>query len=148
MKIKQKLDTLVQKIVDAVSGNGVMQEENTADGTAKAFEPMPDIALQAAEESIVLLKNINNTLPVKADEVISVFGRCQIDYFYVGYGSGGDVNAPYQVNLIKGFKNCNTNIYSPVLNLYEIGVKKILSVTASGVTGLCAFQKWSWRKEL
>lgn len=119
MKIKQKLDTLVQKIVDAVSGNGVMQEENTADGTAKAFEPMPDIALQAAEESIVLLKNINNTLPVKADEVISVFGRCQIDYFYVGYGSGGDVNAPYQVNLIKGFKNCNTNIYSPVLNLYE-----------------------------
>ncbi len=119
MKIKQKLDTLVQKIVDAVSGNGVMQEENTADGTARAFEPMPDIALKAAEESIVLLKNINNTLPVKADEVISVFGRCQIDYFYVGYGSGGDVNAPYQVNMIKGLKDCNANIYSPVLNLYE-----------------------------
>lgn len=119
MKIKQKLDTLVQKIVDAVSGNGVMQEENTADGTARAFEPMPDIALKAAAESIVLLKNINNTLPVKADEVISVFGRCQIDYFYVGYGSGGDVNAPYQVNLIKGLKDCNANIYSPVLNLYE-----------------------------
>ena len=75
MKIKQKLDTLVQKIVDAVSGNGVMQEENTADGTARAFEPMPDIALKAAEESIVLLKNINNTLPVKDDEVISVFGK-------------------------------------------------------------------------
>lgn len=119
MKIKQKLDTLVQKIVDAVSGNGVMQEENTADGTARAFEPMPDIALKAAEESIVLLKNINNTLPVKADEVISVFGRCQIDYFYVGYGSGGDVNAPYQVNMIKGLKESNANIYSPVLNLYE-----------------------------
>lgn len=119
MKIKQKLDTLVQKIVDAVSGNGVMQEENTADGTARAFEPMPDIALKAAEESIVLLKNINNTLPVKDDEVISVFGRCQFDYFYVGYGSGGDVNAPYQVNLIKGLKESNANIYSPVLNLYE-----------------------------
>lgn len=119
MKIKQKLDTLVQKIVDAVSGNGVMQEENTADGTARAFEPMPDIALKAAEESIVLLKNTNSTLPVKADEVISVFGRCQIDYFYVGYGSGGDVNAPYQVNLIKGLKDSNANIYSPVLNLYE-----------------------------
>lgn len=119
MKIKQKLDTLVQKIVDAVSGNGVMQEENTADGTARVFEPMPDIALKAAEESVVLLKNINNTLPVKDDEVISVFGRCQIDYFYVGYGSGGDVNAPYQVNMIKGLKDCNANIYSPVLNLYE-----------------------------
>lgn len=119
MRIKQKLDTLVQKIVDAVSGNGVMQEENTADGTARAFEPIPDIALKAAEESVVLLKNINNTLPVKDDEVISVFGRCQIDYFYVGYGSGGDVNAPYQVNMIKGLKDCNANIYSPVLNLYE-----------------------------
>lgn len=124
MKIKQKLDTLVQKIVDAVSGNGVMQEENTADGTARAFEPMPDIALKAAEESIVLLKNINNTLPVKDDEVISVFGRCQFDYFYVGYGSGGDVNAPYQVNLIKGLKESNANIYSPVLNLYEVWCEK------------------------
>lgn len=119
MNIKQKIDTLIQKVIDKVSGNGVMQEENTADGAAKAFEPMPDVALKAAEESVVLLKNINNTLPVQDNEMISVFGRCQIDYFYVGYGSGGDVHAPYQVNMIDGLKARNVNIYAPVLNLYE-----------------------------
>lgn len=119
MNIKQKLDTLVKKIIDAVSGNGVMQEENTVSGEISAFEHMPAAVLRAAEESIVLLKNINNTLPVKSDEIISVFGRCQLDYFYVGYGSGGDIKAPYQVNMIDGLKNCNVNIYSPVLKLYE-----------------------------
>lgn len=119
MGIKEKLDALIQKTVDAVSGSGVMQEENTADGAKKAFEPMPPVTLKASEESAVLLKNINDALPVKAEETVSVFGRCQIDYFYVGYGSGGDVNAPYQVSLIDGLKNRKVNIYQPVLSFYE-----------------------------
>ncbi|MGN1202965.1 MAG: glycoside hydrolase family 3 C-terminal domain-containing protein, partial [Eubacterium sp.] len=119
MGIKQRLDTVIQKIVDAVSGSGVMQEESTADGAKKIFDPMPPVAQKSAEESIVLLKNNNGTLPIKDGETVSIFGRCQIDYFYVGYGSGGDVNAPYQVNLIDGLKNNNVNIYLPLLNLYE-----------------------------
>lgn len=119
MNVKQKFDSLVQKIADAVSGNGVMQEENTVNDEMKIFEPMPPVARKASEESIVLLKNNNGALPLRENETVSVFGRCQIDYFYVGYGSGGDVNAPYQVNLIDGLKNNNANIYAPLLDLYE-----------------------------
>ena len=124
MGIKQKIDTLIQKIADKVSGSGVMQDENTVDGKINVFEPMPSVALKASEESIVLLKNKNNTLPIQENETVSIFGRCQIDYFYVGYGSGGDVNAPYLINLVEGFKNCNTNIYSPLLNEYQLWCEK------------------------
>lgn len=119
MNIKQKLESLVRKTVDTVSGSAVMQEENTAQGEKKFFESMPPVALKAAEESAVLLKNKNNTLPLKEGETVSVFGRCQIDYFYVGYGSGGDVNAPYEVNLIDGLKNCGVHLYAPLLTVYE-----------------------------
>ena len=119
MKIRQKFENTVQKIIDSVNGNGVMQEEFTADGEKKVFEPMPPVALKASEESIVLLKNNNSVLPLKKEETVAVFGRCQIDYFYVGYGSGGDVNAPYQINLIDGLKSCDVNIYNPLLELYE-----------------------------
>lgn len=62
---------------------------------------MPDLLRKSAAEGLVLLKN-DGTLPIDPEKTVSVFGRCQLDYFYVGYGSGGDVNPPYLVNLIDG----------------------------------------------
>lgn len=119
MKIKTQFNKLVQKIADKVSNSGVMQEENTAEGKAVVFEAMPPVALKASEESIVLLKNDNDILPIKESDTVAVFGRCQLDYFYVGYGSGGDVIAPYTVNLIDGLKNARVNVYSPLVSIYE-----------------------------
>jgi len=119
MKIKQKIDKLVQTIVDKVTGSGVMQEENSTDGEKFIFEQMPPVALKSAQESIVLLKNENNTLPLKKEQCVSVFGRCQTDYFYVGYGSGGDVNAPYTVNLIDGLKNRHVTLNENLLSIYD-----------------------------
>ncbi len=119
MKLKQKFNSIVQRVIDAVTSSGVMQEENTVDGKKEVFAQMPEAALKAAEESIVLLKNERNILPIKAAETISVFGRCQLDYFYVGYGSGGDVNAPYLVNMIEGLKCAGATVYAPLLELYR-----------------------------
>ncbi len=58
---------------------------------------------QLAAEGIVMLKN-DGTLPLNGKKV-AVFGRCQYDYFYCGYGSGGDVNAPYKVSLADALHN-------------------------------------------
>lgn len=118
MKIKQKVETLIQKIADKVNGNGVMQEENTVTGEKVIFDTMPPVALKASEESVVLLKN-NNALPIRENDTVAVFGRCQIDYFYVGYGSGGDVFAPYNINLIDGLKNNGIKVNSELLSIYE-----------------------------
>ncbi|MCL2398896.1 MAG: glycoside hydrolase family 3 C-terminal domain-containing protein [Defluviitaleaceae bacterium] len=58
---------------------------------------------RAAAEGIVMLKN-DGLLPLSGS-IISVFGRVQYNYFFVGEGSGGDVISPYKINLIEGIKN-------------------------------------------
>ena len=50
--------------------------------------------LEAAQEGIVLLRNEKDTLPLKADEEVAVFGRGQINFIKCGLGSGGSVNEP------------------------------------------------------
>ncbi len=117
MKLKAKFDKLVQSVIDKVTGSGVMQEENGVKGEKLVFDGMPQKARESAVEGTVLLKN-NGVLPIK-DEVVSVFGRCQIDYFYVGYGSGGDVNAPYEINLIDGLRNNGIKLNETLLNTYR-----------------------------
>ena len=51
----------------------------------------------AAVEGGVLLKNEDKMLPIKETEVVSVFGRCQINYYRSGTGSGGAVNVEYVI---------------------------------------------------
>lgn len=62
------------------------------------------IARQCGSEGMVLLKN-NGVLPLKQQEKVAVFGRCQVDTFMVGYGSGGDIHPPYSVNILDGLRN-------------------------------------------
>lgn len=102
------------RVVDLVTGNGLMQEENKAKGDGYAVPGMTEVIRACAAEGIVLLKNEKDTLPLKEDDVVSVFGRCQNDWFYVGYGSGGDVHPPYKVSLMEGLRRggirCNETL--------------------------------------
>ncbi len=59
---------------------------------------------KAVAESVVLLKNDGETLPIKQNETVAIFGRAQIDTYYCGTGSGGMVNIPYLVNIVDGLK--------------------------------------------
>ena len=73
----------------------------------------------AATEGIVLLEN-DGVLPIKKDVKISVFGRVQHDYFYVGYGSGGDVKRPYAISLMAGLTaNPHFNINQQLNETYK-----------------------------
>ncbi|MBK7822251.1 MAG: glycoside hydrolase family 3 C-terminal domain-containing protein [Tessaracoccus sp.] len=55
------------------------------------------LAYQAAVDGVVLLRN-DGALPLEGR--VSVFGRGQVDWMTVGYGSGGDVNAAYTTVLL------------------------------------------------
>ena len=78
------------------------------------------ISRQAASEGIVLLENKNQTLPLKKGEKISLFGRCQIDTYRSGTGSGGAVNVPYAVNALQGLRgNSNIEINEELVTIYE-----------------------------
>lgn len=82
-----------------------------------SLSPCPQtvsLARKAACEGIVLLKNEDNILPLKANTLVSVFGRCQINTFSGGYGSGVGPSADYPpINIIQGFDN------NPVLSYNE-----------------------------
>ena len=116
-KLKQKLGAIAQRVVDWGMGNGLMQEELTADGHDMVTPEVAELARRAGAEGCVLLKN-EGTLPLKAGQPVAVFGRCQLDWFYVGYGSGGDVHPPYRVNLMEGLKNAGIPFDEKVAKTY------------------------------
>lgn len=104
-KLSKWFGKLCQKVIDKATGNGLMQEENVAVGEKHITPGMPEAVQKIAEEGVVLLRNENKILPLQKDTNVAVFGRCQIDWFYVGYGSGGDVHPPYQISLMDGLDN-------------------------------------------
>ncbi len=117
-KLKNQLGKLAQRIIDRAMGNGLMQEETSADGERYMTPGIGELIRQAGAEGCVLLKN-DGALPLNKEKEVAVFGRCQLDWFYVGYGSGGDVNAPYHVDLVDGLRNAGLALNAEVLNAYE-----------------------------
>ena len=114
--LKRLAEQQLQKVINKVTASGLSQDESLALGPRSVTNGMPELARQAAAESCVLLRN-DGTLPLDKDDSIAVFGRCQQDWFYVGYGSGGDVHPPYTVNFMEGLKNAGA--------LYDRGLAQI-----------------------
>ena len=84
---------------------GMLAQGQSHHNPVKTITPgMPELLRQVAAEGAVLLEN--RMLPLKKGTKISVFGRVQCNYFCTGYGSGGDVNAPYTVSLLEGLRKC------------------------------------------
>ena len=117
-KLKNQFGKLAQRIIDSAMGNGLMQEETTAEGERYVTPGIGQLVRQAGAEGCVLLRN-DGALPLNREKEVAVFGRCQLDWFYVGYGSGGDVNAPYHVNLIDGLRNAGVRMNDELLHAYE-----------------------------
>lgn len=84
---------------------GLMAQNQDHHNPVKTItEGMPALLRDVASAGAVLLEN--QILPFEKGTVLSVFGRVQQDYFCTGYGSGGDVNAPYTVSLLEGLRSC------------------------------------------
>lgn len=105
-KIKEAdIDSAVYKILEYKFAQGLF--ENPYVDLAKAeeiskSEVSAQLALRAAHESIVLLKNDNNLLPLSVDKYkkIAVVGPCAKDVFFGGYAG-----EPYKkVSLLDGIK--------------------------------------------
>lgn len=77
----------------------------------------------AAAEGAVLLKNENHTLPILPGETISVFGRCQLEYYKSGTGSGGAVNVPYRTNILDGLRDNHVSINESLVETYQSWLK-------------------------
>ena len=119
-KFTEKIVVAAMKLGMKIAGADVSQEEALeALGEVTVTDGMPEVLREAAGETAVLLEN-NGVLPFKKGTRVSLFGRVQNDWFFTGYGSGGDVKKPYGVNLIDGLKNCGDLVLNTKLSdMYE-----------------------------
>ena len=107
----------IDRIVAGVQDGSISQEEldrnvrnmlnyivRTPHFKGYKFSNKPDlkahaaVARKAAGESIVLLRNENDALPLKGNEKVALYGVSAIDFVAGGTGSG-DVNKAYVVNM-------------------------------------------------
>ena len=104
MTLKEKMEMEIAKKINLASG--VAQAELDRKGVPKVInEKMTAPARELAAEGAVMLKN-NGVLPLNKGTKVSLFSRVSQDWFYVGYGSGGDVNRPYEVSLTEAVRSC------------------------------------------
>ena len=85
-----------------------------------------DFSRKAASEGMVLLKNDNQTLPLKKGTSIAIFGKAQIDYVRIGGGSG-EAHPEYERNIYEGFKvkekEEKIEIFHPLSVFYEENIE-------------------------
>ena len=118
MKVADLINNAVTKIVNSASGLA-QAEIDRANEPKIITEGMPALVRRVAADGAVLLKN-NGVLPLEKGTRVSLFSRVSESWFYVGYGSGGDVNRPYEVSLCDGIRNCEgLEINEELAGIYE-----------------------------
>ncbi|MDN5600812.1 MAG: glycoside hydrolase family 3 C-terminal domain-containing protein, partial [Brachybacterium sp.] len=90
-------DTLLSQSTTAAVPDQEQRVDPALAATARAL----------AAQGTILLHN-NGVLPLAEGTGIALFGRTQKDWIAVGYGSGGDVNAPYVTNLLDSLREGGT----------------------------------------
>ena len=76
------------------------------------------VARKAAAESIVLLRNENEALPLKGNEKVGLYGISAIDFVAGGTGSG-DVNKAYVVNMEDAMRTAGFTLDQNLANYYQ-----------------------------
>lgn len=131
-----------QNIIDGVK-NGMLDEKvldrnvtrileyilKTPSYSKYQYSDKPDlkahaqIARQAAVESMVLLKNNENILPLKKGTKIALFGVGSYQTVIGGTGSG-QVNVAYSVNISEGFNNAGFTIQPELSKQYTTYIQE------------------------
>jgi len=82
------------------------------------------VTRQAATDGMVLLKNSNNTLPIKGQvKKVAAFGNTSYEFISGGTGSG-DVNEAYTISLIQGISNAGMESDKSLQTIYLNYIKE------------------------
>lgn len=86
------------------------------------------IALQAAAEGMVLLKNTNQTLPMNKIKKVALFGKTSYNFIAGGTGSG-EVNYKHAVSLQEGLEKAGYKIEPALEKFYTAFIDSVKSAT-------------------
>ncbi|MDO3627198.1 beta-glucosidase [Mucilaginibacter sp. BT774] len=112
-EIDKNVEGVLNVLVHTITAKGYAYP-NKADLKGHA-----QISREAAAESMVLLKNNENALPVKkSDATIALFGNHGYDLIAGGTGSG-DVNKLYAVSLAEGLTNAGYKLDNDLAQNYK-----------------------------
>ena len=84
-----------------------------------------EIAEQAATEGMVLLKNKDNTLPLKKAKKVAVFGKISYHLIAFGTGSGSVRSYKYRVSVNQGLKEAGFKVLKDLEKGYTDYIEKI-----------------------
>lgn len=102
----------------------------------KYAEKLKQLCRRAAAEGVVLLKNEGGILPIQQKDHVAIFGRCQIDYYKSGTGSGGSVHVEYTTNLLDSLKKYPwVNINKELAEVYQNWIKEHPADNGNGTFG-------------
>ncbi len=113
MSLKGAITKAIVRLINKYSQHSVAEIN---DGITSCDE-IKALCRKAITEGCVLLKN-DGVLPL-ANKQFTLFGRCQINTFFVGYGSGGDVKPPYKISILEGLRKGGAKLDSQVAETYE-----------------------------
>ncbi|NOX65946.1 MAG: beta-glucosidase [Chlorobi bacterium] len=83
------------------------------------------VARESAADGMVLLKNKNNTLPVKDGKTVAVFGKTSYDLILSGTGSGTVDSYKYKININEGLKSAGFKVLKDIENNYTEYIEKL-----------------------
>lgn len=100
----------MSSLISLAAGSGTISEETLNQGT--------DLCTEIAEEGIVLLKNEEDLLPLKADSNLNVFGWASTNPCYEGTGSGSFSDAYETVSLLQGLEHAGFKLNTQLSDFY------------------------------
>ena len=131
--MSQLFNKAARFVLSRIHRTGLEQDLNRTEGSGRLA--VSEIAAQAramAADGIVLLKNEDKTLPITGQTRVAVFGRSAVNYFTVGYGSGGDVVSPYRRNLMEGLLERGVKVDGILASQYETWCSRPRNVPDEG----------------
>lgn len=100
-----------------------------AKGLTPSFDPdlkaHAKVAREASGEGIVMLKNSNNTLPLKKKKTIALFGKTSYHLNATGTGSGSVGGGKYAISVNEGVKAAGFKVLEEMEQSYVDYVEKI-----------------------
>jgi len=102
---------IVVNMISLATGSGTISKETSDKAT--------ELCTRIAEEGIVLLKNEENLLPLKADSNLNVFGWASTNPCYGGTGSGSLSDAYETVSLLQGLEDAGFKLNTGLTDFYN-----------------------------